>query len=363
MAETTGIAWTDATFNPWWGCTKVAAGCQSCYADAFSKRTGRAVWGPNGTRIKTSEKNWREPVKWNREAERAGMRKRVFCASMADVFEDWAGRILTHEKEDGQNCVAWWRSDIGVCRAGQTTPGCVMGERLATMDDMRADLFKLIDATPWLDWLLLTKRPENIGRMWPSWHRKPTDEDYRGWSGDGPLESVECRRRQNVWLGTSVAEQADADKNIPLLLKCRELSPVLFLSCEPLVGPVDLAQAGLEIDLSGPLEDPAKVNIDWVIVGGESGNGARPCDVAWVRSIVSQCKAAEVPCFVKQLGNLIVEVAPGDDWPDLRLACPTRRRGWGDDRHIRIVMDKKGGDMAEWSEDLRVREFPEIARA
>ena len=130
MGAESKIEWTDHTFNPWWGCEKVSPGCAHCYADAFAKRLGHGttrpkLWGPGSERKVASEAMWREPIKWNRSAEKAGKRARVFCASMADVFED--------------------RPDLLV---------------------PRARLFRLVAATPHLDWLLLTKRPENAARLW-----------------------------------------------------------------------------------------------------------------------------------------------------------------------------------------------------
>jgi len=272
MGSKTSIAWCHATFNPWWGCTKVAAGCTHCYAEAFAKRTGKTKWGDQGTRVLTSDANWKLPLKWNKAAEKEGVRHRVFCASMADVFEDWQGKILHHN--------------------GQVAYMADLSNELVTMDAVRERLFSLIDRTPHLDWLLLTKRPENICRMWPHFE---TDVEVL----------TMAQHRKNVWLLTSVAEQADAERNIPELLKCRHLSPVLGLSCEPLVGLLDLCSwLGCEPDRDGSWrvksDLPMDPEIDWIIVGGESGHGARPCNLEWVRSIVDQCKATSVPVFVKQ---------------------------------------------------------------
>lgn len=149
MGETTKIQWTDHTFNPWIGCARVAPGCVNCYAEAdMDRRRGRVKWGPHGTRSRTSDDYWHEPAKWNKQAEASGIRQRVFCASLADVFEDWGIEpILDHR--------------------GEVIIG-PDGLRRITMTDLRRDLFALIDQTPWLDWLLLTKRPENIIKMWPS---------------------------------------------------------------------------------------------------------------------------------------------------------------------------------------------------
>ncbi len=301
MGEVTKIEWTDHTFNPWIGCTKVAPECANCYAEQLmAKRWKKVEWGDKGTRSVTSDSNWKMPIKWNKSAEKEGVLRRVFCASLADVFED--------------------RSELEYWRSG---------------------LFDLIYDTPWLDWLLLTKRPGNIKEMWPA---------------DG-------RRRGNCWLGTSVGCQ-ESTHRIDSLLQCRDLSPVLFLSVEPLLGPVDLSKwmslrqevymcpvcrkkyaeerrngRGVHLDcrsqghLVGYLGGS---EIDWVIVGGESGPHARRCDVGWIRSIVKQCKEAEVPCFVKQLGS--------------------RPKG----KELTEVADPKGGDWDEWPEDFRVREFPKV---
>jgi protein gp37 len=187
--------------------------------------------------------------------------------------------------------------------------------------EARLRLFALIDRTPHLDWLLLTKRPENIQRLWPwGWY----DEQFT-WP--------------NVWLGTSVESQEMADKRIPELLKIP--AAVRFLSCEPLLGPVDLFHIGAE-DWDVLHGWKAKANnergwantslIDWVIVGGESGPGARQMDLAWAESIVEQCQAAEVSIHVKQLGSVLAR----------RMA----------------LKDSKGGDWSQWPEQLRIREYP-----
>ncbi len=156
MAKNSRIEWTKHTFNPWWGCVKVSPACKHCYAESWAKRVGSAVWGVNAERRFFGEKHWAEPLQWNAAALAVGERDRVFCASMADVFEDRAD-------------LAWWR------------------ERL----------WHLIGQTPSLDWLLLTKRPELVGSMVP-------------WSGDWPA---------NVWIGTTVEDQQRADERLPHLAK------------------------------------------------------------------------------------------------------------------------------------------------
>lgn len=250
------------------------------------------------------------------------------------------------------------------------------------LDDIRRALFALIDATPWLDWLLLTKRPENIRRMWP--------ERECGPSIDRPLN--ERRMRNNVWLGTSIATQADADRNVPELLKCRDLSPVLFVSAEPLIEEVDVRPwlrngGGLHCSGCRPnrrhsdgathqfqtIEHPGD-GIDFVVIGGESGPHARPCRPEWIRSLRDQCKAATVPCFIKQLGanvvtrNDMIEDTFSDGftgWPDPDVEYDIhgfREEFQGADCRIKL-RDPKGGDTSEWPEDLRVREFPEVQHA
>lgn len=328
MGTRTSIEWTTHTFNPWWGCVEVSPGCAKCYARDFDRRTHGASkhvgkdgetrephWGKDAPRRFFGEKHWRAPLAWDRAAERAmnaaergqaggasgclPHRPRVFCASMADVFED--------------------RPDLV---------------------EPRARLFRLIEATPNLDWLLLTKRPENVARMAPELHEEVGD----------------TRRRlpDNVWLGTTCEDQQRADERIPHLLGVP--AAVRFLSVEPMLGPVDLMPYIAEYDatangLGEPGEyvalPPSARGIAWVIVGGESGAGARPFDVAWARDVVEQCRVARVACFVKQLGAHPSEHetrAAGGKWVPMVEGSP--------------IHDPKGGDPAEWPEDLRVRQFP-----
>ena len=333
MAVTT-IQWADYTFNSWIGCTHVHAGCKNCYAEAdMDKRRGRVAWGPNGTRSRTSEDYWKQPLKWDRAAKASGERRRVFCASLADVFEDWQGPIVDARGEglqvDGLGAIR---------RLSENATGRPWLP--LTMDRLRRDLFSLIDATPSLDWLLLTKRPENVRRMWNAVDDRPA----------GNLQ----KHRKNCWLLTSVSDQPTADTMIPHLLACRDLVPVLGLSCEPLLGPVDLGLDEMFVDLDNGQQSPG---IDWVIVGGESGPGARPMDLRWARGIVEQCKAAGVVCFVKQLGN-----NPKITYRELCMIRPNTPAvdcspGTIDDFPLR---DRKGGDMEEWPEALRIRQFPEV---
>lgn len=253
MAENSAIGWTDHTFNPWEGCQNVSPGCDHCYAETRNIRFADGVnWGPKAPRRRTSAANWRKPVKWNADAAKAGRNDLVFCASLADVFDN------------------------------------------AVPKEWREDLWALIRATPNLTWQLLTKRPQNIKKMLPD-----------DWGNGYP----------NVWLGTTVEDQKRADERIPVLLAVPAV--LRFLSCEPLLGPVDVyggdpdprlggvtAGRGLslvqfwEADGSGPFP-----GIDWVICGGESGPGARPMHPVWARSLRDQCAAADVPFFFKQWGE------------------------------------------------------------
>lgn len=372
MAENTKIQWADHTFNHVRGCTKIAPGCANCYADAQSQRNPRTlgIWGPNGTRVVASEAIWRQPLQWNRVAGsvgdhptdigrsakrgrvsvQTGIRPRVFCASLADVFEDWGGVVVDAQGRPLHEAKAWGQRGewIGVANT-------FIGKSIIRLDDVRARLFRLIDETPNLDWLLLTKRPENVRRMIPPvvMQQDSKQGPYRHAAMDG-IRKID-QRRNNLWLGVSIACQEDADRNIRELLKCSDLCAKTFLSIEPLVGPVDL---GLDVYESPGWYEYRKNLIDWVIVGGESGPNARPCDIEWVRAIVRQCRAAGVPCFVKQLGRKVYDNdgVARCGWPGLTQF--QRHNGDADNECQVILRDPKGGDPAEWPEDLRVREVP-----
>lgn len=279
MGETTAISWTHHTFNPWWGCTKVSEACRNCYAERDANRFAPGLWGPEAPRKPASEATWREPLRWDRAAAKAGERRRVFCASMADVFED--------------------RRDL---------------------DEPRARLWGLIEATPNLDWLLLTKRPEAVVRLAPG----------RWVEGSASFP-------QNVWLGTTAENQAAADERIPHLL--RVPARVRFLSCEPLLGYVDLGRAFSKADEHGELSSPrtnrdGSMAVSWVIAGGESGAAARPMHPTWVRSLRDQCAEAGVPFHFKQWGEWAPRGADGFGG-DVPLV---------DSAHRRRVSADNGGD-------------------
>lgn len=305
--QDTKIEWATHTFNPWMGCTKVSPACKNCYAERDTdKRFGTVQWGPNGTRVLTSDANWNKPFKWDKQAaddafshesEKALYdegelapyeRPRVFCASLADVFENWNGPIVNSKGES-----------LRISEDGRITT-CVDWTRDLTLCDVRNRLFRMIDATPDLDWLLLTKRPENVRRMWPSVFGDAASTNF----SDDSLPGHPRQYRRNVWIGTSVEDQEQANQRIPELLKCRGLSSVLFLSCEPLLGQVDLRPAlWLEDQYFGFRGVSPSRGIDWVIAGGESGPDARPSHPDWFRWLRDQCQAAGVPFLFKQWGE------------------------------------------------------------
>ncbi len=271
MGEHSSISWTHATHNPWWGCTRVSPGCENCYAEQLATvRRKLPVWGVDAGRKPMSPDYWRQPAKWNRKAQAEGVRRRVFCASMADVFE------MPPER----NVEAW-----------------------RVMNEGRARLWPIIEATPWLDWLLLTKRPQNVKHLAP-WKSDADDTTRPDWPA-------------NVWLGTTAEDQLRADERIPWLIEIP--AHVRFVSVEPQIAPVDLENVhpyylkrgatsphdpvvridALRGHVKGP-DDMLDHKIDWVIVGGESGPGRRAFEMEWLARIVAQCKAAGVPCFTKQ---------------------------------------------------------------
>jgi protein gp37 len=295
MAERSAIEWCDSTFNPWVGCTKVSPACDHCYAETrMSTRFGRVAWGAGQPRARTGAANWRKPVRWNkadfRECAACGWRgepnsvggfthakdckgslkparRRVFCASLADVF-------------DNEVPASW-----------------------------RADLFSLILSTPNLDWLLLTKRIGNARTMM---------ESVTG--GVGPmLAAHEAYPLPNVWLGATICGQAEADRDIPKLLATP--AAVRFLSIEPMLGPIDLRwflrpnvwENGIPV--AGHDYGHGKM-LDWVIAGGESGPHARPSHQDWFRSLRDQCAGAGVPFLFKQWGEWRPISEGKGDWYD-----------------------------------------------
>jgi protein gp37 len=255
MSENSAIAWTHHTFNPWWGCVEVSPACDHCYARVWAKFTGRAEWGKDTARRFPSETYWKEPLKWNRKAASASTRRRVFCMSMGDILEE--------------------RTDL---------------------NPHRERLWSLITETPWLEWLLLTKRPAGYRRLVPA----------------------TILALPNVWPGATV-EHGDYTWRLDHLAALPAAGP-RWVSYEPALGPVDFT--------------PWLPTVSWIIVGGESGSQARPFDLDWARQTITQCQIAGVAPFVKQMGVRSME-------NDTRFPVS--------DIH----------DMTQWPEDLRVREYPQ----
>lgn len=227
--EGTGISWADLTFNPWIGCQKVGPACDHCYAESLATTRLGVAWGPGAERRRTAPGNWSKPHRWNRYAGEAGVQLRVFCASLADVFDN------------------------------------------AVDDQWRRDLAAMILQTPNLLWMLLTKRIGNARAM------------LQAMFPDGVPA--------NVALGLTIANQDEADRDLPRALALKQGLGIrrLFLSMEPLLGAVDIGRYLLGVDL--------------VIVGGESGRDARPMNPLWAEALRDQCAEAGVPFHFKQWGE------------------------------------------------------------
>lgn len=311
MGRDSAIQWTDHTFNPWWGCTHAPGDpqCLNCYAEALAKRVG-VGWGSSPRRM-FGDKHWHEPEVWNAAAARAGVRHKVFCASMCDVFES-------------------------------STSGEVAEARVRLWDTIRR--------CDKLDWLLLTKRPQNVELMVPkAWMKE-------AWPA-------------NLWMGTSAGTQAVLDHRGRILLRIP--APVRFVSGEPLLGPLSFRNGpenrwGMDDSHDG-FWDP-HVPFDWVILGGESGPRARAMYVQWMRGVIAEiddhnmCErfSNRVAVFVKQMGAFLT-VPPSKTAEFVKLGgvysgeAHSGEAGW----YARIKLaDKAGRNPDEWPTDLRMREFP-----
>ena len=380
----TEIEWTDETWNPVTGCTKVSAGCKNCYAETVANR----FWGERKfTDVRCHAERLNAPTRWRKP-------RRVFVNSMSDLFhedvpDDFIANVF--------NRIRWCYA------AGRGHTFQILTKRPQRMRDVMRRL--RFDGA-------------GTGRVWIA-----ASDDAAGYPlGSGHRGSTGL---PNVWLGVSVEDQASADARIPVLLQTP--AAVRFLSCEPLLGPVDIGQqsatckcctrwpsrwvrlhrpvgpdlphlvgpnasahvadssvcrahsnphGALAVRTPGgllgikPAEFDCLPAIDWVIVGGESGPRARPCDIAWIRSIVEQCKAARVACFAKQLGaNPMMRVDslegrragdhPEREWPEgTRFGTSPGDMGTEYQGRRALLRDRKGADPSEWPECLRVREFP-----
>ena len=331
MSTTTKIEWCDHTWSPWRGCTKVSPGCANCYAERLSKRNPAVLgkWGNGKPRVLA--KDWEKPVRWNRDFAEA-IQLADQCFPYRDRSQDAA-----HRPRVFPSMCDWLDPEV---------------DPQWLFDFLTLVLRK----TPEVRWLLLTKRPELFMERLKAARDRCTID---------PLDVTDLidawlagdRIPLNVGIGTSIEDQPRGDERIPELLKIP--ARFRFLSVEPMLGPVQMTFC-CPLDHNGDGDCHNHPNgcprIDWVIVGGESGPGARPCKVDWIRDVVRQCANASVPCFVKQLGAVVIEpncMCYGnlDGGPNCKL-CGCRR----------FLAHPKGGDPAEWPDDLRVRQFPEVVR-
>lgn len=276
MGRNTGISWCHHTFNMWWGCFKWSDGCKHCYAEMFNRRVhGRnsTRWDRDGARRFFGAEYWRQPLEWNEDAKRRGVRERVFVGSMMD----WA----------------------------EVHPDANVNRQF---DAFRGRFFnEIVPATPNLDYLMLTKRAENLAAMVP-------------WKTLGAAP-------RNVWLGTTVESQ-DYSWRITELAAIPAW--IRFLSCEPLLGPLNLGLLGtLPADKTGGAYVLTHERINWVIAGVESGHGARYCDLEWLRALRDECATTETPFFLKQA----TEVQPITSAPDapipIRIGAGSKRKNKG----------------------------------
>ena len=304
MGRDTGIEWADHTFNAWWGCEKVSPACRDCYAETFADRfpKTRGLWGAEAPRKIASENTWREPEKWFEDAVEAGVQRRVFCASMGDVFED--------------------RPDLIAPRARLVD--------LAWRTVARG-------SDPGLVWMFLTKRPENVKRLLADTSLGPLVDG-------APLTD---RPDAQFWFGATAENEEMLDVRAPHLaaIRCR----VRFVSSEPLLGPLDFCSGCPGCGTQGCVFR----RIDWVIAGGESGNRARPAHPDWFRSIRNQCAAAGVPFFFKQWGEWVAPSQLPDGRQAVHFSTPHQRLC--DDVHVVKLGKKATGALLD---GVRHVEFP-----
>jgi protein gp37 len=386
MGANSSIEWTDHTFNPWRGCTKVSPGCEHCYAESLSKRTGHGEYKRGVPRERMSANYWKAPLKWNRDAmgsfQQVDMRDGTFhrgtieeMAALKLNVEDIRAAYPAHPRVFCASLSDWLDDEVST--------------------EWLADLLKLIHDTPNLDWLLLTKRPQNWAsrinaayHWWGEAHHRAevhhsasplTRDDFcniQAWLSNW-LGGHEAPR--NVWLGTTVEDQTRADQRIPELLKIP--AKVRFLSCEPLLGAVDISKwlnIGQRYRQTGGLDSPwvyegwhpqpeptiyTREKIHQVIGGFESGPGARPGHPNWARSLRDQCQAAGVSFFWKQWGEWRegVLITPGTKYPTVRMGEHGRNTHFiencTEDMGQEVVMERVGKKAAgrlldgrEWNE-------------
>lgn len=311
------IEWTDHTFNPWEGCEKVSEGCKHCYAETRNRRfvkgqTHAPNWGKGAPRRLTRDDNWKGPVRWNKEAKARRFVECDVCGKREARATDGIGLACCSNPE----CMALPETESHPVRPRVFCASLADVFDAAVPTEWRQRLLQLIDDTPHLDWLLLTKRPQNIAPL--------MDEAMHG--NFNPVLTF-AEHMPNVWLGTTVENQAMANERLPFLQSIE--AKVRFLSCEPLLSEVDLTEwlapslyAGIahhhrtghagggfglnyDCNVCGFERAEDEKVIHWLIAGGESGPGARPMNPDWARSLRKQCKAASVPFFFKQWGEWI----------------------------------------------------------
>jgi len=331
MSGTTGIQWTDATWNPVRGCSRISPGCENCYAETMAARFSAPGAWAHGFALQGPARWTRKvalvpsaldlPLRWKKP-------RRIFVNSMSDLF---------HESLSNEDIAAVF-GVMAACPQHTFQILTKRAERMVKWFEWARTSFEqhrhVVERSLTADHLARLSRESIVCAHWAGRNLPAT------LMADGELAADIIESRwplPNVWLGVSVEDQARADERIPHLL--RAPAAVRFLSVEPLLGPVDLRLGMKPADTAPPGSPPLRGLVDWVIVGGESGHGARTMRLEWARRIVEQCKAAGVACFVKQLGAAPQSGATVDStWPTPK--------------------DRKGGDMDEWPADLRVRDFP-----
>jgi protein gp37 len=334
MGANSNISWTDHTFNPWEGCTKVSPGCLNCYAETRNARFGGGVapnWGAGKPRRRTSVENWKQPVRWNSKArdrfyqnfsdqelhgEKSPLpearRPRVFCSSLADWLDD-------------EVPIEWL-----------------------------ADLLKLIRDTPYLDWQLLTKRPQKWDlrlKAARDWHFESGDRNVCDWITAWRLDA---KAPGNIWFGVSAEDQKRFDERAGFLTAIP--AKKTFVSFEPLLEPISILKSG-QVSHDPPETDVWMPHrIDWGIIGGESGHGSRPCCMDWIAMLAAQLQIGEAAVFVKQMGSRsFTFIQPPDEVPhfkSLNMQVPPQ---WEYHLHFK---DSKGGDPAEWPTAFQLQNFP-----
>jgi protein gp37 len=309
MGDKSTIEWTSATWNPLLGCTRVSEGCRHCYAERMAYRLeSMKPTGPyRGTTKKVGhELRWTGQVNLHEAAVNLPLKwkgpRRIFVNSMSDLFHE-----AVREKD--------------------------IERILAVMALAQHHTFQI-----------LTKRPERmldmLTRGYAAAYLEDVAREYLDeTTGDSSWQDIKGWPLPNVWLGVSVENQATADARIPLLLQTP--AAVRWVSYEPALGQVDFSGNWLRCGKPA-VHAHCNPHLNWIVVGGESGPGARPFDLAWARQTIAQGRAAGVPVFVKQLGARPFEFTLHDFPHDAKLG----------------LSDRKGGDPAEWPEDLRVREYP-----